>query len=62
MTRLGRAALFVGVRQRLPQASAGGVLVAFVLGQLAVAAMGWGRASGLVGMTEVTREPPRAAG
>jgi hypothetical protein len=49
------AAVFVSVRQRLPQANGGGVLMAFVLGQLAVAAMGWGRTSGIVGMVEVVR-------
>jgi hypothetical protein len=49
------AAMLLAVRMRLPQGTGGGVLAAFVLSQLSVAALGWGRASGLAGMVDVAR-------
>jgi len=50
------AAVITAVRTRIPQAGAGAIALAFVLAQLAVAAMGWGRASRLAALVEVIRE------
>jgi hypothetical protein len=50
------AAVITAVRTRVPQGGAGTVAFAFVLAQLAVAAIGWGRASRLAALVEVIRE------
>lgn len=49
------AAIVVAVRMRLAQDGGPSVVFAFVLGQLAVAAVAWGRTSGLVALTELVR-------
>jgi hypothetical protein len=50
------AAVITAVRVRVPQAGMGAVIFAFVLAQLAVAAIGWGRASRLAALVDVIRE------
>jgi hypothetical protein len=50
------AAVITAVRVRVPQAGMGAVTFAFVLAQLAVAAIGWGRASRLAALVDVIRE------
>ena len=49
------AALFVLLRQQITQGSAATVALALVLSQLALAAIGWGRASRIVGFAELVR-------
>lgn len=50
---LGLAAALFLLRLRIVQSGAGGVVLAFVLAQLAVAAVGWHRASRIIGLTEL---------
>ena len=52
---LGLAALLLVVRLRVVQSSAGTIAVAWVLAQLAVLAIAWGRASRIFGLTELAR-------
>jgi hypothetical protein len=52
---VGIAAVVTGLRLRIGQWGTGSILFAFVLAQLAVAALGWGRASRLVGLAELIR-------
>jgi hypothetical protein len=49
------AAVLLLVRLRVPQSGPGTVLVAFLLGELATAALGWNRAARLFGFTELAR-------
>jgi hypothetical protein len=51
----GLALLLLALRLHLPQTSAPMVAIAFVVGQLAVAAVAWDRASRLSGLTELVR-------
>lgn len=46
---------FTALRLRLEQGSAFKVVLAFLLAQAAVAALGWGRASRVIGLTELVR-------
>jgi hypothetical protein len=55
------AAVFLLVRVRISAASFGGFLVGFVLVQLAVAAVGWGRASRLFALAALARGGQAAA-
>jgi hypothetical protein len=50
------AALVLVVRQQLTQSSGAAVLLAFLLAQLAVAAIGWGHAAKLCGLVEIARD------
>jgi hypothetical protein len=50
------AAVLVIVRQQLTQSGAAVMLLAFVLAQLAVAAIAWGHAAKLAGLVEIARE------
>jgi hypothetical protein len=50
------AAVLLVVRHQLAQASAAGILLAFILAQLAVAAIAWGHAAKLAGLVEIARE------
>jgi hypothetical protein len=52
---LGLAILLTALRLRLHQAGAGTVALSFAVGQLAVAAVAWDRASRLAGLTELVR-------
>jgi hypothetical protein len=52
---VGIAAVVTGIRLRLGQGGTGSILFAFVLAQLAVAALAWGRSSKLVGLAELIR-------
>jgi len=49
------AAVVLVLRQQLTQASGAGILLAFVLAQLAVAAIAWGHAAKLAGLVELAR-------
>ena len=49
------AAILVALRQRIVQGSGGTVLLAFVVSQLSVAAIGWGRAARIIGFAELVR-------
>ncbi|HEY2511095.1 MAG TPA: hypothetical protein VGI39_09575 [Polyangiaceae bacterium] len=49
------AAILTAIRLRLPQGNGVGVAVAFLLAQLAVAAVAWGRSSTLVGLVALLR-------
>lgn len=49
------AALLVFLRQQIPQRSGVTVALALVLSQLALAAIGWGRASRIIGFAELVR-------
>ena len=53
---LAAAAALLVVRQHLAQTSAGAVAAAFVLGQVAVAVIGWGHAVRLCGLVEVAQD------
>jgi hypothetical protein len=57
------AAIVLIVRHQLAQTSFGAIALAFVLGQIAVAAIAWGHAVKLCGLVEIARElaPARAA-
>jgi hypothetical protein len=52
---LGAAVLLV-VRQQITQGSTMAIFAAFVIGQLAVAAVAWGRAAKLCGLVEIARD------
>lgn len=52
---LAGGALFLALRLRVPQQSGAGVALAFLLAQLAVAAVAWGRATRLIGFVELVR-------
>ena len=52
---LGLAAFLMVLRLRVVQGGVGGVLLAFALAQLSVAAVGWYRASRIVGLAELVR-------
>jgi hypothetical protein len=52
---LGLALLLTALRLRLHQTNAGTVALSFAVGQLAVAAVAWERASRLAGLTELVR-------
>ena len=49
------AAVLVALRQRIVQSSGATVLLAFVVSQLSLAAIGWGRAARIIGFTELVR-------
>jgi hypothetical protein len=53
---LGLALILSAIRFRIVQAGAGSIGVAFVLGQLAVAAIAWGRLSRLSGLVSLIRD------
>jgi hypothetical protein len=53
---LAAAAALLVVRQHLAQTSAGAVAAAFVLGQVAVAVIGWGHAVRLCGLVEIAQD------
>jgi hypothetical protein len=57
------AAIVLIVRNQLAQTSVAAIVLAFVLGQVAVAAIAWGRAAKLCGLVEIARElaPARPA-
>jgi hypothetical protein len=55
------AAVLLVVRQQITQGSTMAILVAFVIGQLAVAAVAWGRAAKLCGLVEIARDLPLAS-
>jgi hypothetical protein len=50
------AAVLLVVRQQITQGSTMAILAAFVIGQLAVAAVAWGRAAKLCGLVEIARD------
>lgn len=50
------AAVLLVVRQQITQGSTVSIVVAFVIGQLAVAAVAWGRAAKLCGLVEIARD------
>jgi hypothetical protein len=50
------AAVLLVVRQQITQGSTMAILVAFLIGQLAVAAIAWGRAAKLCGLVEIARD------
>jgi hypothetical protein len=50
---LGLAAALMAAHLHVPQRGGGTVLLAFALGQLAVAAVAWGRSSRMAGLTEL---------
>jgi hypothetical protein len=56
------AAVITAIRMRIPQAGAASIGFAFVLSQVVVSAMAWGRASRLVGLAEVLRTERADAG
>ena len=52
---VGIGALVTGVRMRVVQGGPASIGLAFLLGQIAVAALAWGRASKLVGLAQLIR-------
>ena len=52
--------LVTALRYRIVQAGAGTIVLAFLLSQLAVVALAWGRASRLAGLAELVREGVKA--
>ena len=56
VTALGVAAVLLVGRQQIAQSSAAAVLLAFLIGQLAVAAIAWGHAARLCGLVEIARD------
>jgi|GEM_PF-1513031 len=52
---LGLAALLLVLRLRIFQGGPGGIVLAFMLAQLAVASVGWVRASRMIALTELVR-------
>jgi hypothetical protein len=50
------AAVLLVLRQQITQSGTGGLLLAFVLSQLAVASIAWGHAAKLCGLLEIARE------
>jgi len=56
------AALLLVVRQQITQSSGAAVLLAFLIAQLAVAAIGWGHGAKLCGLVEIARELAAAPG
>lgn len=50
------AAVLLVVRQQITQSSGAAVLLAFLIAQLAVAAIGWGHAARLCGLVEIARD------
>ncbi len=53
---VGGGALVTALRYRLVQSGPGTILLAFLLGQLAVGLLAWARASRLVGLVEIVRD------
>jgi hypothetical protein len=62
VTGVGGALLVTALRNRIVEGGPGTIVLGLLLGQLAVVLIAWGRASRLVGLTELVRElsPPRA--
>jgi hypothetical protein len=58
---VGGAMLVTALRYRIVQGGAGTILLAFLLSQLAVVALAWGRASRLAGLAELVREGGKAS-
>ena len=55
LAALGTAAALLLLRAQIRQGSPAGIAAAFVLAQLAVAAVGWGRAARIAGFAELVR-------
>jgi hypothetical protein len=56
------AGLLLVVRQQITQSSGAAVLLAFLIAQLAVVAIGWGHAAKLCGLVEIARDLAAAPG
>jgi hypothetical protein len=52
---VGTAAVVTGIRLRITQGGTGSIFFAFILAQVAVAALAWGRSSKLIGLAELIR-------